>query len=924
MQNSTDDEAGDTQSTKRIVPCYHFDYPSLTADDVPVFSTKAFWDCFHSSEARTFAKLICRICHPRYKSGSDQEHQSLLEQALPEFRLALSRVDATQELPKDVTLALAGLNCILIAVTDSPSEYSHLTLPDLDAGPYFSPAACPPTSQKQATDAEIRNAPHFYRQLPTPVKKGKAPVKPSNKRAHNSTDEEEKSSGKAAPPAQKKAKLDPVASTSKATPAKGPAPILCPLPPVNYSKDMEPSDDQTASGNKRRTGRASKKQERLKQKEREHKATEAMVDALTTQLRDSAITLIKGRDNFTLIPFNNQSLVLTLSYLQEHRSYTPRTVLGPGSNYSKSKEDAKFTPIRSVPILAADQMELENAIRPKWPCALCSLYRVICKPMGVGMACTNCNVKKLNSLCDHQMSGARINRLYHDLAESAKVFSPAVDLDVQRLIKAGSAAADTSSLAYHLHETFIEDFHRYIEALSEHHSRVRTEAFNESFAPSVSMDARELLQDLIAEFNYLGDPAPHVEGSMSPHESCKGSTAAPSPPSDENDNKGKGEAIPTTRFPAPPGLEAAWLKLVRHSKQFQESKNEGQGSCEDHLDAIAAAWAPFLKSELIDLGVLSKQYTLLMTGDHNKAHQWSSQLGSETATKDVPLPQEVENFLSLVRPSSTNVKECEVKREQALATKQAAATPKETTSSGKRARSESVSPSDVDSEDQIDTDVDMDPDEDFLGTPRLSCPDMFSENGQGRGKSHRAQSHTDAESVADAPVKKKAIRVRFPKKTGPAGPAVTVDSGSPVIALSVTAGPAVVEQNEATVSSNTVSATSFSFDDIGKMINSGKPRYQVDWNACPDQRRPPAYRVFPQDPPVSDRSAGFHGIPATWSTREFPSVPATGTSATTPHPDPWPFQLVPARSIADVVVVADSSLVAVGITRNTEGNPEEV
>jgi hypothetical protein len=64
-----------------------------------------------------------------------------------------------------------------------------------------------------------------------------------------------------------------------------------------------------------------------------------------------------------------------------------------------------------------------------------------------------------------------------------------------------------------------------------------------------------------------------------------------------------------------------------------------------HSCQLKPLQAPFLKSELIDLGVLSKQYTLLMTGDHNKARQWSSQLGSETATKDVPLPQEVENFL---------------------------------------------------------------------------------------------------------------------------------------------------------------------------------------------------------------------------------------------------------------------------------------
>ncbi|KAJ7801237.1 hypothetical protein B0H14DRAFT_3489834 [Mycena olivaceomarginata] len=533
MQNSTDDNASDSQPMKYIVSHYNFNYPSLTADDVPVISTKAFWDCFHSSAARTFAKL----------------------------RLALSRVDATKELPKDVTLALASLNCVLITITDFPSEYSHLTLPDLDAAPYFAATARPPTSQKQPSDAELRNAPHFYRQLPSPIKKGKAPVKASKKRAHNLTDEEEvralssdeilattpakKSSGKVAPPVQKKAKLDPVASTSKPTPTKGPIANLCQLPPVNYSKDLDPSDeesgDQTISGARCRQGRASKKQEKAKQKEWEHKAAEAIIDALTTQLRESAITLIEGCDNFTLILHNNQSLVFTLSYLQEHRSYNPRTALSPGSNYTKSKEDAKFTLIRSVPILTANQMDLENTIHPKWPCALCSLFRVICKLMGVGMAHTNCNIKKLNSLCDHQMSGAHINRLYYDLAESAKAFVPSLEIDVPCLIKSGSAAADTSLLVFHLREDFVEGFHHYLEAISEHHSRVGTDSFNEAFASSVSMDARELLQDLIAEYSYLMDPAPRVEGSTSPHESRKGSTVASSPPADENGNKGKGE-----------------------------------------------------------------------------------------------------------------------------------------------------------------------------------------------------------------------------------------------------------------------------------------------------------------------------------------------------------------------------------------------
>lgn len=96
--------------------------------------------------------------------------------------------------------------------------------------------------------------------------------------------------------------------------------------------------------------------------------------------------------------------------------------------------------------------------------------------------------------------------------------------------------------------------------------------------------------------------------------------------------------------------------------------------------------------------------------------------------------------------------------------------PQETQSSGKRARSESVGPSDVESEDQGDTDIDMDPDEDFTGTPAWCtscskspkhtvqlCPDRKSGNGSGRGKSRDVQGHSDAESVAEAPVKKKAV-----------------------------------------------------------------------------------------------------------------------------------------------------------------------
>jgi hypothetical protein len=116
----------------------------------------------------------------------------------------LSRVDATQELPKDVTVALAGLDHVMATLAQPPDEYTYLRFPELGAvsthisfpffrhthSPYFAADARPPVSQKQATDDELRNAPHLYRQLPNPIKKGKAPAKASKKRTHNSTDEE--------------------------------------------------------------------------------------------------------------------------------------------------------------------------------------------------------------------------------------------------------------------------------------------------------------------------------------------------------------------------------------------------------------------------------------------------------------------------------------------------------------------------------------------------------------------------------------------------------------------------------------------------------------------------------------------------------------------------------------------------------------
>ncbi|KAJ7659389.1 hypothetical protein B0H14DRAFT_3540519 [Mycena olivaceomarginata] len=87
MQNSTDDEASDSRPSKRLVP--------RTTSTIPVSlpATSRSFPPRRSGKASPPAKLALSpsssvaSAHSRYKPGSDQEHQLLLEQALPRVPL---------------------------------------------------------------------------------------------------------------------------------------------------------------------------------------------------------------------------------------------------------------------------------------------------------------------------------------------------------------------------------------------------------------------------------------------------------------------------------------------------------------------------------------------------------------------------------------------------------------------------------------------------------------------------------------------------------------------------------------------------------------------------------------------------------------------------------------------------------------------
>ncbi|KAJ7715373.1 hypothetical protein B0H14DRAFT_2644145 [Mycena olivaceomarginata] len=173
--HTVDDADRVSTSPKDLIRRYHFNYPKIDTVESPKLSSLFFWNSLASSNTLVFSELICRIHHPKYKPV-EQNIVELLNKVLPELRFALSLIDLLKNVPKDITLALAGLDRV-------PEEYTYLILPEIGQYRYFPVDARPPAPKHGPTDDKLRDAPYFSRCacIPAQARRVATTVKPAPK-----------------------------------------------------------------------------------------------------------------------------------------------------------------------------------------------------------------------------------------------------------------------------------------------------------------------------------------------------------------------------------------------------------------------------------------------------------------------------------------------------------------------------------------------------------------------------------------------------------------------------------------------------------------------------------------------------------------------------------------------------------------------
>ncbi|KAJ7779295.1 hypothetical protein B0H14DRAFT_3507816 [Mycena olivaceomarginata] len=240
-----------------LVPHDAFNYPRFKPDsDTPKFEPHPFWTTMSSKRARPLAKLVC-LCLSTEHNYTAEEADEALKNGLRVFCFAVTTLDPTKLVPRDITVAFYGIWYLLSIVPDSDSEWHVFPLPKDKDIPAYHPDSAPPKAtldQKLPTSDQLENAPPLSKTVliskPTPSAsakisspkkgKGKARAPKSVSEVVDSSDEEQK------PPAKRiklSEKPNPVISSSPAPAGR----VLRPHTEVDYHSQGAPDKKTSPS-----------------------------------------------------------------------------------------------------------------------------------------------------------------------------------------------------------------------------------------------------------------------------------------------------------------------------------------------------------------------------------------------------------------------------------------------------------------------------------------------------------------------------------------------------------------------------------------------------------------------------------------------------------------------------------------------------
>ncbi|KAJ7822128.1 hypothetical protein B0H13DRAFT_1920311 [Mycena leptocephala] len=248
---------------------------------------------------------------------------------------------------------------------------------------------------------------------------------------------------------------------------------------------------------------------------------QSRVHELMPEIESAIVDLATSKKVFT----NN--IVISITHKQGSKKYDLKSSLGKGTDAESPIDPLSFVESVSLPI--------EQAIRPKWSCTLCIIFK-----------CVHCASRKLGAYCDHTANAVRLHNIVKNLRVLKDFIDPnPVAITSPHLHYLADRALTTQRLAADDRGTFARDLRKYLESASERNKRLGSAGFEALFTPEASGSARSHFNTLIKAFNETLETAEQAETSEESEGSDAGSphsgTPAPSSPPSKDRAKSVGK-----------------------------------------------------------------------------------------------------------------------------------------------------------------------------------------------------------------------------------------------------------------------------------------------------------------------------------------------------------------------------------------------
>ncbi|KAJ7921085.1 hypothetical protein B0H13DRAFT_2318658 [Mycena leptocephala] len=493
-------------------------YDAPPNDEIVPFTTSFFRPFHTNSSVERLSKTILYARRKDYVQPTAERCVNLFKKVLPAMRFAMQTLDPKRLVPSDVTLFLGNVAYLLGIVEDLEAE----GLEEYDGVIY--------PSFKSPSDNDMDKAPP----LDTVNKKRKAVP---------SDEESEEALPLKIPDKAHKGKKPKLEGGQKSTKAKE---------LVSVSDDEVPRSIIKGSHNLRTSNAISYPVESEEEDVKPKKVTkskggqqsiQSRVHELMPEIESAIVDLATSKKVFkTVHGIGANNIVISITHKQGSKKYDLKSSLGKGTDAESPIDPLSFVESVSLPI--------EQAIRPKWSCTLCIIFKVECLPNGIGIECVHCASRKLGAYCDHTANAVRL----HNIVKNLRVLKDFIDPDPVAITSPhlhylADRALTTQRLAADDRGTFARDLRKYLESASERNKRLGSAGFEALFTPEASGSARSHFNTLIKAFNETLETAEQAgtseesEGSDagSPH---SGTPAPSSPPSkDRAKSVGKDEKV---------------------------------------------------------------------------------------------------------------------------------------------------------------------------------------------------------------------------------------------------------------------------------------------------------------------------------------------------------------------------------------------